>query len=121
MSGTKAPADYNNSVFVNCPFDDEYQPLFRALIFAIYRCGFSPKSALAEDDGLVNRIDKLIRIIEECRLGIHDISRTELNEINLPRFNMPFELGIYFGAKKHGNKIQKSKSAMILERENITS
>jgi len=113
----KEPADYNNSVFVNCPFDDDYQLLFRAMIFTIYRCGFTPKSALAEDDGLDNRIDKLTRIIEHCRYGIHDISRTELNAIKLPRFNMPFELGIYYGAKRFGNKIQKGKSALVLERE----
>lgn len=75
-----------------------------------------PRSALGEDNALDNRLDKIIKTIEECRYGIHDISRIELNENNLPRFNMPFELGIFFGAKRYGNKIQKNKSALIFEK-----
>jgi hypothetical protein len=110
-------ANYDDSVFINCPFDSEFVPIFQAIIFVVHRCGFSPRSALEEDNGLDNRIDKIIRLIKECRLGIHDISRTELNPNNLPRFNMPFELGIFFGAKKFGDKYQKSKNALIFERE----
>lgn len=33
----------------------------------------------------------------------------------LPRFNMPLELGIFLGAKKFGDRTQKSKQAMILD------
>ncbi|HTI92179.1 MAG TPA: hypothetical protein VL727_16410 [Puia sp.] len=35
-------AGYNDSVFINCPFDDEYVPILRAIIYTVYRCGFSP-------------------------------------------------------------------------------
>ena len=38
-------ADYDNSVFINCPFDDSYLPLFRALIFAVFECGLVPRCA----------------------------------------------------------------------------
>src|SRR3954467_8306304 len=96
--------EYNDSVFVNCPFDDEYIPILRAIIFTIYRCGFFPVSALAEDDGLDNRLNKIERLIENCKYGVHDISRTELNVNGLPRFNMPFELGVFFGAKRFGDR-----------------
>jgi hypothetical protein len=42
------------------------------------------------DDGSETRIDKLYRIVEASRFGIHDLSRTELDAVNnLPRFNMP--------------------------------
>lgn len=58
---------------------------------------------------------KIEKCIEACRYGIHDISRIELNVRNLPRFNMPFELGIFFGAKRFGNKLQKTKTAIILD------
>jgi hypothetical protein len=109
-------ATYNESVFVNCPFDEPYLPLFRAIIYAVYRCGFFPKSALAEENALENRIDKIARIIESCRYGIHDISRVELNAHNLPRFNMPFELGVFYGARRFGDKIQKTKNALVFER-----
>src|SRR6187551_1116802 len=36
------------------------------------------------------RFDKLVRLIEQCRYGIHDLSRTTPDSVNrLPRFNMP--------------------------------
>jgi hypothetical protein len=79
-------AGYNDSVFINCPFDDAYTPL------------------------------KIIRKISEARYGIHDLSRIELNTAQYPRFNMPFELGIFFGAKNLGDDLQKKKNALILER-----
>jgi hypothetical protein len=115
-----SPAGYNNNVFVNCPFDAEYTHLLRVIVFTVYRCGFIPQTALGEDDGTVNRLDKIIRIIENCKYGIHDISRIELNPAGLPRFNMPFELGIFFGAKKLGSKAQKAKNALVFEREKFS-
>jgi hypothetical protein len=115
-----AVATYNDYVFVNCPFDDEYMPLLHAIIYTVYRCGFVPRCALEEDDASDNRLDKIIRCIEGCRYGIHDISRTQVNENGFPRFNMPFELGVFFGAKRFGNKAQKSKSAIIFERVKFT-
>ena len=109
-------AGYNDSVFINCPFDDEYVPILRAIIYTVYRCGFSPKTALDEDDGLDNRLGKIIRKIRDSRYGIHDLSRIELNSANYPRFNMPFELGIFFGARMLGDDAQKRKNALVLER-----
>lgn len=91
--------NYENSVFINCPFDETYTPILRAIIFAVYRCGFVPRSALEADNGLQNRLHKIQSVIAGCHYGIHDISRTELNENGLPRFNMPFELGLFFGAQ----------------------
>ena len=107
-----------DDVFINCPFDDQYAPTFRALIFATYACGFRPRSAREIDDGGQTRIDKLEAIIEESRYGIHDLSRTELDPINhLPRFNMPLELGLFLGARRFGGKEQKIKRTLILDVE----
>lgn len=107
-----------DDVFINCPFDDDYAPTFRALIFTIYACGFRPRSARELDDGGQTRIDKLYNIIDECRYGIHDLSRTELDDSNqLPRFNMPLELGIFLGAKRYGNQAQKLKRVLVLDIE----
>lgn len=93
--------NYNNNVFINCPFDSAYKPLFDAIVFAVYDCGFITRCALEEDDASEVRIDQIYNIIADCRYGIHDISRTELDEDSgLPRFNMPLELGIFLGAKK---------------------
>lgn len=110
---------YNDSIFINCPFDENYYPLFRAIIFTVYRCGFFPYSALAEDNGLENRLSKIEKLIEQSRYGIHDLSRTELNENGLPRFNMPFELGLFFSAKKFGDTLQKNKNALIFDISNV--
>jgi hypothetical protein len=111
---------YNNYIFINCPFDEEYMPLLQAIIYCIYRCGFVPQCALGEDDASDTRIDKIIRCIESCKYGIHDISRTQLNANEFPRFNMPFELGIFFGAKRFGNKQQQNKNALVFEKTKYT-
>jgi hypothetical protein len=37
----KPPRD--RSVFINCSFDGTYQPLFRAMCFAIMACGYLPR------------------------------------------------------------------------------
>lgn len=105
-------------VFINVPFDRRYLKLFHALVFTVHECGFISRCALESEDGSEIRIDKLYRIIRDCALGIHDLSRTTLDTANrLPRFNMPLELGIYLGAKHFGDQNQKRKSALILERE----
>ncbi|MEP6785445.1 MAG: hypothetical protein ABI898_06840 [Sphingomonadales bacterium] len=107
-----------NDVFINCPFDTQFAPTFHALIFAIMACGFRPRSARELDDGGQTRIDKIYDLIEACRFGIHDLSRTELDEVsNLPRFNMPLELGLFLGAKRYGTKPQKAKRVLILDTE----
>jgi hypothetical protein len=105
-------------VFINCPFDQAYAPTFRALVFTIFACQFRPRSARELDDAGQTRIDKLYRLIEECRYGIHDLSRTELDAAHhLPRFNMPLELGIFLGAKRYGGAAQKQKRALIFDVE----
>ena len=109
---------YTDNVFINCPFDLAYKPLFDAIVFAVHDCGFIARCALEEEDTSQVRIDKIYAIIEDCRYGIHDISRTELDEVSgLPRFNMPLELGIFLGAKRFGAKEQKRKNCLVLDRE----
>ena len=108
----------DRDVFINCPFDGEYQDFFRAIVFVVLRSGFRPRCALETDDSSQNRFEKICQIIAECRYGIHDISRTELDlRSKLPRFNMPLELGIFFGAKRFGGRAQKKKRCIVLDRE----
>jgi hypothetical protein len=108
----------NRNVFVNCPFDEPYAPLFRAAVFAIFACGFRPRCALEVIDSGRPRIEKIVRIVKDCRLGIHDISRTEPDPIaQLPRFNMPLELGLFLGAQYLGSGKQRKKQCLILDRE----
>jgi hypothetical protein len=110
--------NYAKNVFVNCPFDDEYTPIFLAILFTIYDCVYEPRCSLESHDAGEVRIDKILRIIHESKLGIHDISRTELDATNnLPRFNMPFELGIFIGARRFGNPPHSDKYCLVLEKE----
>jgi hypothetical protein len=105
-------------VFINCPFDSEYKYFFWAIVFVVIRSGFRPRCALETDDSSENRFDKICNIIKECRYGIHDISRTELDESSkLPRFNMPLELGIFIAAKRFGARAHKVKRCIVLDRQ----
>ncbi len=109
---------YTDNVFINCPFDLAYKPLFDAMVFAVHDCGFIARCALEEEDASQVRIDKIYNIIASCRYGIHDISRTELDEASgFPRFNMPLEFGVFLGAKKFGVDIQKRKKCLVLDKE----
>src|SRR5690349_6674469 len=93
----------SEGVFINVPFDRRYQKLFDALVFAVHDCGFVARGAREQDDGSQVRLEKLYRIIGDCRYGIHDLSRVTLDAATrLPRFNMPLELGIFLGAKRFG-------------------
>jgi len=113
MMPTKSPL----AVFINCPFDSRYQKFFDAIVFTVIRCGFDARCAREIDDGGGTRIDKIMNLIEACPYGIHDISRTELDTAsNLPRFNMPLELGIFLGARRYGTGTQKLKQCLILDK-----
>ncbi len=108
---------YNTSVFLNCPFDADYQPLFRALVFTVEACGFRARCALEVDDSGETRAEKLLRIIRESRFGIHDISRTESSAEGLPRFNMPYEFGLFVGFRASGAPRHAKKAVLVLDRE----
>ena len=104
------------SVFINCPFTADYRELLEATIFTVLACGLRPRSALEASDGGDSRLEKIVRLIRESRFSIHDISMVDLDDISgLPRFNMPFELGIVVGCKKLGGQPHASKSLLILE------
>jgi hypothetical protein len=105
-------------VFVNCPFDAEYRRLLHALVFTVHECGFWARCALELEDSGEERIRKIKRIIRECRYGIHDISRVELDAVNhLPRFNIPLELGLFLGAQEYGADEQGRKCSLVLDTE----
>src|SRR5262249_13845847 len=111
------PASPSASVFINCPFDEPYQPLFEAIIFCVSACGFVPRCTLELTDAAEVRIENIYRLIARCNHSIHDISRTEVEDqpYRLPRFNMPLELGIFLGAKRFGGR-SSQKRCLILER-----
>jgi hypothetical protein len=109
---------HERDVFLNCPFDSNYRPLLRGLLFAVHDCGFRARSALELEDSGEVRVQKIVRIIGESPYGIHDISRVEADpKTGLPRFNMPLELGLFLGAKAYGDSGNQGKRCMVLDRE----
>jgi hypothetical protein len=108
---------YDRSVFINCPFDAQYAPMFEAIVFAVHDAGFHARSAREKLDSSEIRLQKIIRLIGGSRFSIHDLSRTEVDSVNdLPRFNMPLELGIDLGCKAFSRRHSK-KSLLIFDSE----
>jgi len=103
------------SVFINCPFDDAYKPILRAIAFTTIASGFRPRCALDSTDGAEIRVTKIAILIRDCDLAIHDLSRVESNDDGVPRFNMPMELGLHLGARLFGGPRQRRKQALILD------
>jgi hypothetical protein len=112
---------YNRNIFYNCPFDDIYQPVFEAALFTIYRCGFLLRCAKEFNDSGRIRIDNIVQLIRDSKYGIHDLCRVELDgNLQLPRFNMPLELGIFIGATKFGDEtLHGQKEYLILDSDNF--
>lgn len=105
-------------VFINCPFTADYQANFQAIVFTVVRSGFTPRCARESDDGGEVRFEKICRIIRECPYSVHDISKTEPDAASgLPRFNMPFELGLFLGAKRFGGRPHNRKKMLIFDRD----
>ena len=108
---------FNQNVFINCPIDENYAPLFHAIVFTIHMVGFRPRCSREANDSGVSRLGKIMNIMADCRYGIHDISRTQLDRNRLPRFNMPFELGVDLGYLHSGNAKYEAKKHLILDTE----
>ena len=111
---------YEKSVFINCPFDENYTDILQAITFAIVYANFIPRSALETINSGQERLAKICYIIKECQFSIHDISRVGVGPSgsnNLPRFNMPFEFGIFYGAEHFGRGVQKNKKSLVLDSE----
>jgi hypothetical protein len=101
----KTLPDSQRSVFINCPYDPEYEPLYDALVFTIVCCGFTPRSATESGKVSVSRMERIFHAINTSAFSIHDLSRCHgEGEKVLARFNMPFELGIaMFRSQKDGS------------------
>lgn len=107
---------FDKSVFINCPFDSRYKPIFYAVVFTVYDCGFIPRSALEAANEPV-RLQRILDIIRQSRYSINDLSRAGCGGNRLARFNMPLELGLFIGAQKFGDLRQNGKTYLILDRD----
>jgi hypothetical protein len=107
----------NDAVFINCPFDAEYEPLLRVLLFTVIRCGLHPRIARERLESAEPRISKLVELIKDTRWGIHDLSRIKAKKKGeFYRMNMPFELGLDIGAKIFSKNHEDKKVLIIAEK-----
>ena len=66
-------ANRHMSVFINCPYDREYQPIFDAIVFATVCCGFLPRRAIESGCTSVPSMDRITQAILLSKYSIHDL------------------------------------------------
>jgi hypothetical protein len=111
--------EFEKNVFINAPFDKDYVPLLRPLLFTVIYLGYNPRISTESFDSKEARIQKITNLIEESQFSIHDLSRIQCKEKNeLYRLNMPFELGIDIGCSLFNlNEKYKNKKCLVLEKD----
>jgi len=89
------PRVQNDAVFLNIPYDPQFEKLYLAYIVGLTILGFVPRATLGIPGG-ARRLERIYELIRSCRYSIHDLSRVQLDRKapRVPRFNMPFELGL---------------------------
>ena len=111
---------FAKSVFVNCPFDEDFYPLLRPLLFTIIYLRLKPRIALETTDSGESRLAKIVRLIADSNYAIHDLTRMEALKVGeLYRLNMPFELGVDFGCRHFGSDSQRARDALSWKRSRI--
>jgi hypothetical protein len=83
------------SVFLNIPYNSAFENLYLAYIAGLSAFGLIPRATL-EIPTSQRRLERILKLIQECAYSIHDLSRVQLDAKapRVPRFNMPFELGL---------------------------
>jgi hypothetical protein len=80
-----------DSVFLNIPYDKEFEDLYVAYIVGLTQLGLRVNATLAVPNQ--GRLETIIALIGKSNFSIHDLSRDKLSK-GIPRFNMPVELGL---------------------------
>jgi len=78
VSSNTVPAAYEKSVFINCPFDDDFQPLFHAIVLTVAAQGFTPRCAHETEGQADPRIVRIARGLMESKYSI-PVSYTHLD------------------------------------------
>ena len=107
---------FDSNVFVNCPFDKDYEPLKKALLYTVVALGFNPRIATERADSGEQRVSKICELIQESAFSIHDLSHMRAKEKgDFSRMNMPFELGADYGSRQFAPDEFGTKQFLILE------
>ena len=106
---------FDKNVFINCPFDGQYNSLLNPILFTIVYLGFSPQIASQTTDSGEQRINKILSLILKSRYSLHDLSRIRSQRRGeFFRLNMPFELGIDYGCRRTSPGYLRRKRFLVL-------
>jgi hypothetical protein len=111
-----AEPSFERSVFINCPFDPDYDAILQAILFCVVYLGFVPRLARERNDSSEMRVEKITGLIEASLYSIHDLSRCVAKKRGEHfRLNMPFELGIDWACRRYFGGGRDAKRFLILE------
>ena len=88
VRGAPKPRVSAGSVFLNVPYDANFENLLLAYIAAISAFGFTPRATLEIPFGQ-RRLDRILALVQ-----------LDARAPRVPRFNMPFELGLTVALEK---------------------
>jgi hypothetical protein len=89
------------NIFLNVPFDSRYSALFTTAVGGLTALGREPHCVLEVPSDGHNRLERIYDLVASCGASIHDLSRVSLSgPLRVPRFNMPFELGIAYALSR---------------------
>jgi hypothetical protein len=108
---------FEQSVFINCPFDKSYiDDILKPILYVLVKNSFSPRLSLEVSDSGQVRLQKITEIIKSCKYSIHDLSIVKSKKAKeFARMNMPFELGIDYGLRNSGVPKLDEKQFLIIE------
>lgn len=113
---------FKRSVFINCPFDDEYAPLLEAILFCVVYFELTPCLSSERLEAGENRLDKIVGMMKASKYSIHDLSRCKAKKSGeFLRMNMPFELGVDLGLRRSSIRRFNEKKFLILEENQYDS
>jgi hypothetical protein len=86
-----------NAVFLNLPFERNYEPIFVGFVVGLVTLGLVPRSVIELDEDGDGRMGRLFRLMQQCGASIHDLSYRGPEY----RYNMPFELGVAYAITRY--------------------
>lgn len=95
MTATR-PIPDERAVFLNVPYDRGYERLFLALMAGLVALGRKPRCTLELPDFGQGRPDRILDLLQSCRMSFHDLSRGGTPA----RLNMAFELGLAYALRE---------------------
>jgi len=106
---------FDKAVFINCPFDPDYEPILQALLFCLIYLGFRPRISSERHNSAEVRLEKIADLIRDSKYSIHDLSRSQATDAGeYFRLNMPFEYGVDWACRRWFGEGRSDKRFLVL-------